>query len=153
MTYHVFLQKITLTNALRLSNCVPVKVGAATVPAGVPPLTASLDPLMEWLWFPMAEPVNVWAPTVLLEPDSVGTPAGHAIVPVAVTVCVWVARALPVNVCAVTVRLGAVALHAVVEPVPAAIFVAAQFPLVALVEFVPAGVPPVVAPLVTCEPV
>jgi len=64
------------------------------------------------------------------------------------TVCVWVDRALPVKVSAGTVRFGAVALHAVVDPVPAAIFVAAQFPEVAVAELVPAGVPALVAPVV-----
>ena len=65
----------------------------------------------------------------------VGTPAGHEIV------CVCAANAEPVNVCAVTVKFGAVPLHAVVEPVPAAIFVAAQLPEVADAALVPAGVP------------
>ena len=45
-------------------------------------------------------------------------------------------------------RFGAVALQAVVDPVPAAILVAAQFPEVALAALVPAGVPPLVAPVV-----
>jgi hypothetical protein len=58
-----------------------------------------------------------------------------------------------VNVCAVTVRLGAVPLHAVVAPVPAAMLVAAQFPDVAEAAFVPAGVPPEVAELVALDPV
>jgi hypothetical protein len=49
--------------------------------------------------------------------------------------------------------LGAVALQAVVEPVPAAMFVAAQLPLVALAPFVPAGVPALTAELVADEPV
>ena len=54
---------------------------------------------------------------------------------------------VPVKVSAGTVRLGAVALQAVVEPVPAAMLVAAQLPLVAVAAFVPCGVPALV-PLV-----
>lgn len=46
----------------------------------------------------------------------------------------------PVKVCAATVRFGAVALQAVVAPVPMARFVAAQLPVVALVAFVPVAV-------------
>jgi hypothetical protein len=57
-----------------------------------------------------------------------------------------------VNVSAGTARLGAVALHAVVEPVPAAIFVAAQLPLVLVAPFVPAGVPPDTELVVSNEP-
>ena len=57
------------------------------------------------------------------------------------------------NVCAVTVRFGAVALHAVVEPVPAAMFVAAQFPEVAEAPLVPAGVPALTADVVALDPV
>jgi hypothetical protein len=82
----------------------------------------------------------------------VGTGVGHATVPVGVTVCVWVARAEPVNASAGTVILGAVALQAVVDPVPAAMFVAAQFPLVAVAPFVPAGVPPLTALVVSEAP-
>ncbi len=104
-----------------------------------------------------ADPVN--APAVC-----VGTPAGHAIVPagvkaavpfvpVAVKVCVCVERADPVKVWAVTVRFGAVALQAVNDPVPAAMLVAAQLPLVALAPFVPAGVPPLTALVVADDPV
>lgn len=52
------------------------------------------------------------------------------------------------KVSAGTVRFGAVALQAVVDPVPAAMFVAVQFPLVAVAAFVPAGVPADVAPVV-----
>ena len=74
-------------------------------------------------------------------------------VPVAVRVWVCVASAEPVKVCAVTVRLGAVALQAVVEPVPAAILVAAQFPEVAEAPLVPAGVPALTAEVVALEPV
>lgn len=59
--------------------------------------------------------------------------------------------AAPVKVSAGTVRFGAVALQAVVDPVPAAILVAAQFPLVAVAEFVPEGVPAEVAPVVVVE--
>jgi len=92
------------------------------------------------------------APSTKAPPALLGTPAGHAtvpagvklavpLVPVAVTVWVWPAMAEPVNTWAVTVRFGAVALQAVVEPVPAAMLVAAQFPLVALAPLVPAGVP------------
>ena len=67
------------------------------------------------------------------------------------TVCVWVLMAAPVKVSAGTVRFGAVALQAVVEPVPAAMLVAAQFPDVAVAVFVPAGVPAEVAPVVVVE--
>ena len=56
--------------------------------------------------------------------------------------------AAPVKISAGTVRLGAVALQAVVAPVPAAMLVAAQLPLVAVAAFVPVGVPALVAPLV-----
>jgi hypothetical protein len=52
----------------------------------------------------------------------------------------------PVKVSAGTVRFGAVALQAVVEPVPAAMLVAAQLPEVAVAALVPAGVPALVAP-------
>lgn len=67
---------------------------------------------------------------------------GAVTLPVAVVVCECVPRAAPVKVCAETVNAGAVALQAVVDPVPAAILVAAQFPVVALAALVPAGVPP-----------
>ena len=50
-------------------------------------------------------------------------------------------------------RFGAVALHAVVDPVPAAMLVAAQFPEVAEAPLVPAGVPAVTALVVADEPV
>ena len=82
----------------------------------------------------------------------VGTGVGHATVPVGVTVCVWVARSDPVKASAGTVMFGAVALQAVVEPVPAAMFVAAQLPLVAVAPLVPAGVPPLVALVVSDAP-
>lgn len=119
-------------------DALPVNVGAELVPAGVK------------LAVPFV-PAGVKL-TVLL----VGTPAGHAtvpagvnaavpLVPVAVVVWVWVPSADPVNVWAVTVRLGDAALQAVAEPVPAAMLVVAQFPLVALAPLVPAGVPPLTA--------
>lgn len=109
-----------------------------------------------------ADPVNVSAGMV--DVAFVGTPAGHATVPegvndtvpfdpVAVVVCVCVASAEPVNVSAGTVRLGAVAFAAVSDPVPAAIFVAAVFPLVVVAPFVPAGVPALTALDVTELPV
>ena len=44
-------------------------------------------------------------------------------------------------------------MHAVVDPVPAAILVPAQFPLVALAPLVPAGVPPLVELVVSDAPV
>lgn len=47
---------------------------------------------------------------------------------------------------------GAVVLQALSDPVPAAIAVAAQFPLVAVAPFVPAGVPPLVALVVSDAP-
>ena len=62
-------------------------------------------------------------------------------------------RAEPVNTCAVTVRFGAVALQAFSDPVPAAMFVAAQLPDVALAPLVPAGVPPLTALVVAEDPV
>lgn len=142
---------------------VPEKVGAVTEPAAVIVwlCVPSADPLNVGIEFePLGVTVCVCVPSALPEnvgwvntPAAiVGTPAGHAtvpagvkaavpFVPVAVNVWVWPERADPVKVCAVTVRLGAVALQAVVDPVPAAILVAAQFPLVALAPFVPAGVP------------
>ena len=64
----------------------------------------------------------------------------------------WPARAEPANVSAGTVRFGAVALQAVVDPVPAAILVAAQLPDVAVALFVPAGVPAPVELVVSLAP-
>ena len=143
---------------------VPVNVGAATEPAGVnaavPFVPAGVNdtvPLVPvavnvCVWVPRALPEKVGTPTgqdtvgcVNTPAAIVGTPAGHEFVPVGVTVWVCVPSAVPVKVCAVTVRFGAVALHAVADPVPAAMFVAAQFPLVALAPLVPAGVPPLTA--------
>ena len=89
---------------------------------------------------------------VTVVPFKVPVTAEVPFVPVGVTVCVWVARSEPENVSAGTVMFGAVALQAVVEPVPAAIFVAAQFPLVAVAPLVPAGVPPLVALVVSEAP-
>ena len=74
-----------------------------------------------------------------------GVNAAVLFVPVAVTVWRCVASWLPVNVSAGTVRFGAVVLHALSEPVPAAIAVDAQLPVVAVAPFVPAGVPAVTA--------
>ncbi len=128
--------------------CDPVNAGIELVPAGV----KAAVPFV---------PAGVNA-AVLLVPE--GVKAAVLFVPVAVVVCVCPARAEPVKVSAPTVvddpvkvsagtvRFGAVALHAVVEPVPAAMLVAAQLPLVAVapleprgvidtVAFVPAGVP------------
>ena len=73
--------------------------------------------------------------------------------PAGVSVWVCVASADPVKVSAGTVRFGDVPLHAVVDPVPAAIFVAAQLPLVAVAPFDPAGVPALVALVVPSDPV
>lgn len=79
--------------------------GHATVPAGVKD-TVPLVPAGVKLTVPF-----------------VGTPAGHALANVpAVNAPLWPSAG--------TVKLGAVALQAVVEPVPAAMLVAAQFPLV-----------------------
>ena len=80
-----------------------------------------------------ADPVKVSAGTVPAEP---------------VKVCVCVGSADPVKVSAGTVKFGEVALHAVVDPVPAAMFVAAQFPEVAVAPLVPLGVPAVIAAFV-----
>ena len=57
------------------------------------------------------------------------------------------------NTSAGTVRFGAVALHAVVAPVPMARLVAAQFPDVAVAPLVPAGVPPLTELVVSDAPV
>src|SRR4029077_9172226 len=91
---------------------VPVKAGAEFVPAGV----------------------NA---AVLLVPA--GVKAAVELVPAGVSVCVCVARALPVKTSAGTVRFGAVALQAVVEPVPAAMLVAAQLPEGGVAPILPAG--------------
>jgi len=74
---------MTRVNALRLSNAVPVKVGADTVPAGVPALSLELDPLSVWALGCVTACINValGLPEMTLEPVNVGTLAGHAIVP------------------------------------------------------------------------
>lgn len=147
-------QKITFTNGGAGFTAFPVKVCALIVPAGV----------NVCVWVLIALPVKVWALVVLDDPLNVGTPTGHAtvpdgvkdtvpFVPVAVRVCVCVASAEPVNVSAGTVRFGAVALQAVVDPVPAAILVAAQLPEVAVAPLVPAGVPALTALVVAELPV
>jgi hypothetical protein len=140
---------MTFTKAGRLSWDAPLNVGALMLPVAV----------VLWVWPASALPENVGTPagqdrapvSVAWEPVKAGAellPAG-----VAVKVWVWVERAEPVNAWAVTVRFGAVALQAVAEPVPAAMFVVAQFPEVALAPFVPAGVPALTAELVAEEPV
>lgn len=124
----------------RGSTAFPVKFGCDTVPLGV----------RVCVCVGKAEPVKVSAGTVPGDPVNVsaGTVPALPVNVSAGTVCVCVAIAEPVNVSAGTVRFGDVALQAVVDPVPAAMFVAAQFPLVAVAAFVPAGVPADVAPLV-----
>ena len=92
-----------------MSKLLPVHVSAGTVPAC--PVNTSAGTLP-------GVPVNAGAEfvpdgvklTVLLVPAGVkvtvpfvGTPAGHATVPAAVSVCVWVASADPVNTSAGTV--------------------------------------------------
>ncbi len=96
-----------------------------------------------------ADPVNVGAATVPVNVAACPVNVSAGTVPLEpVNVCVCVASAEPVKVCADTVRFGAVALQAVVAPVPAAMLVAAQLPDVALAPFVPAGVPAVIAAFV-----
>lgn len=109
-----------------------------------------------------ALPVNVSAGTVPALPAklsavTVGTPAGHAIVPVGVRVCVWPARADPVNVWA-----GTVTVAFAVAAVPASVVNANVTPedvtiLVPTEEsddvpFVPDGVPPLVDEVVPAPP-
>lgn len=152
---------------------VPVTVEVAFEPSGVSVVELSVPVTAEVALCPSGVmlvefkvPVTAElfiVPVTALVP-SVGGFTGHAtvpsgvnaavpFVPAAVTECVCVAKAEPVNTCAVTTKAGAVALQAVVDPVPAAMLVAAQLPDVADAPLVPAGVPPDVAPLVTEEPV
>jgi hypothetical protein len=123
---HGAAQKITLVKLGLGSTAFPVKVGCETVPVRV-----------------ACVPVNAGAEFV-----PAGVKLAVPFVPTGVKVCVCVAMLEPVKVSAGTVRFGAVALQAVVEPVPAAMLVAAQFPLVAVAPFVPAGVPALVADVV-----
>lgn len=121
----------------------PVTVEVLFVPAGV----KETVPLV-----PVGVTVCVCPASGLPEKlgvEFVGTPAGQEIVGVdaasvpAPCECAEPAplvTAEPVKTSAGTVRFGAVALAAVSEPVPAAIFVAAVFPDVVVAAFVPAAV-------------
>ena len=88
---------------------------------------------------------------------TVGTPAGHATVPVGVTVCVWPARAAPVKVSAGTVILALAAeavpanvVNANVVPEVVTIFVPTDESVA--VPFVPAGVPALTEDVVSEAP-
>src|SRR5437763_8294591 len=94
----------------------PVKAGALTVPAGVSVCVC----------VPSAAPVKVCAPTVLEDPVNAGTPAGQAIVPVAVVTGLTPLEVLPVTslvpllveaaVTALPVKAGTPAGQAMVPP-------------------------------------
>jgi hypothetical protein len=105
---------------------VPVTAEAALCPKGV------ID-----VEFKVPVTAEVFIVPVTAEVPSVGALAGHEIAPSVnaprVAVGTFVGHEI---VCAVTVKLGAVALQAVADPDPAAIFVAAQLPDVALAAFV-----------------
>lgn len=170
---------MTRTKAGRLSNAVPVKPCELIVPAGVKvcvwvpsaeplnvgvetvPVRVACVPVNVSAGTVPAEPVNVCAATVELLPVNVGllfvgTPAGHALLPVAVVVCVCVLRADPVNTGALTVPAGVLAeAKRATEVLPLAAFVVSLIavPVNVGAEFVPAGVPPLTAELVTELPV
>ncbi len=120
--------------------CDPVKAGAELVPAGVNTAVPFVPTGVKFAVPFVPAGVNAAVPLV---PE--GVKEAVLLVPVAVVVWVCVLKAEPVNVSAGTVRFGAVALHAVVEPVPAAIFVVAQLPDVVVAPLVPAGVPALTA--------
>lgn len=173
-------QKITFTNAGRKSAPVPLNVGAefvpagvklavpfvgtlaghATVPAGVPALTAEVV---------SDDPVNVSAGTVKLDPGedppivlnapelvpallplTVATLA-VPFVPVGVTVCVCVPSALPANVgtlagheivSAGTVPAAPVNVGAVIVPAGVCVFDPPVVPTSPLAAIVPSGIAP-----------
>lgn len=100
------MQKITFTNAERLSNPfpvhasagtlpeLPVNAGAEFVPAGVKAAVPFVPVAVSvWVCVARADPVKICAATVLEEPVNVGaacvgTPAGHATVPAGVKAAV-----------------------------------------------------------------
>ncbi len=111
---------------------VPVTAEAALLPSGVSVVEFKVPVTTEEFMVPVTADV-----------PSIGTPAGHAFASVPTVNA-------PLCPSAGTVRLGAVALQAFVAAVPCAIFVAAQFPVVAVATF--ASVPRPGTPLMVGTP-
>ncbi len=117
---------VAVVECVCVPRALPANVGAVTVPAGVK-LTVPFVPAG----------VNEAVPLV---PAGVPALTAEEVAELPVKGSAPTEVKLPVKACASTVKLGAVALQAVVEPVPAAILVAAQLPEVVDDALVPRGV-------------